>query len=154
MDDSTDLTKVRRPARFRNFPFHVGSLPAILSISGWISTLRRCLVCKGNPRYVHGKVLIGHLNCSRTSLRSMSPQQIGYTALFVVFTTKPDAVPNAASISCTFVTSSLVGFKNIAASSAYRLSLNLAFRTFVFCRPPSVTAFLYQKLQRFHCKYK
>jgi len=50
--------------------------------------------------------------------------QIGNTALFVMFVTKPDTAPNVDRIRFTAVTSSFVRFRNKAASSAYRLSRN------------------------------
>ena len=65
---------------------------------------------------------------------------MGYTALLLIFVNSPDAVPKQERMCMVSWTSSLVGFRKMAASSAYRLSLSLAEDRVNGVRSPSLVA--------------
>ena len=75
-----------------------------------------------------------------TSSRFIFSQQIGYTALLLMLVSSPETAPKVVRMCKVSWTSSLAGFKKMAASSAYKLSLSLADLLVIGESAPSLVA--------------
>jgi len=121
MEDSTEFTKVSRPARFSSLPFQPGSLAPILSMRICSSALLVLPIWSGSPRYLHGNSATLPWKASVRSVWLIPSQRIRYSSDFWMFVMSPVALPKICRRCRTFVISLTVGRTNNAASSAYKL---------------------------------
>lgn len=124
--ERTVLTNVSLLAVVRNLPFHPGILAPIFSISGCTSILRSLLKCRGNPRYLAGKLHTFPGKLWRSCVTVLCGTLMGNISVFDMLILSPEHSPKKFSILCRCSISKPVGAAKMAASSAYKEHQRLA----------------------------
>jgi hypothetical protein len=101
-----------------SFPFQGFNLLAILSMYFWHSTFLGSLQLRVSPIYVQGRVPMVQPESWTHWAWSSSSQRMGKMVHLFRFMRSPEVCPKKNRILKTLATSSLIGFKNKAASSA------------------------------------